>query len=392
MNYASKCSSNENRICMKTMFGFLADCSGLGLTAVPWFTESVISVNLSKNSLQNVPQDDRLPSKLKYLDLSENIILNFGTDGPLPFSNTKHLLSLNLSHNRISLDKETYFKGIFTNLGELQHLDVSHKSFGNRSYYCPDEVFQELESLQSLSIDGLTELTSRITIPNDYFVHFPNLKFLDLSSHWDRHVSLFAGLDHIESGTFRRLARLEVLNISYKRKLGLCGFKNVTHDLPFTPIKVFKAQYLACERSGSTWLFNNDIKPLLNTKLEELYIDGNNLDKTENTATTLIPRSLRYLSATDNRWIVAQYSYYKILPNLTNVKTIDLSFQNRHQMSQSVNSSQCDHPDSVIEIACLCERFPYNVNTNHLTFQSETSYNSKAVRNKENNLDTIHSC
>ncbi|CAC5359738.1 unnamed protein product [Mytilus coruscus] len=61
-------------------------------------------------------------------------------------------------------------------------------------------------------------------------------------------------------------------------------------------------------------------------------------------------------------------------------------------MSQSVNSSFCDYAASVIEMACLCERFSYNVDTNHLTFQSESSYNSKAVKNKENNLDNIHSC
>ncbi|CAC5359740.1 unnamed protein product [Mytilus coruscus] len=155
INYAFNCSSNSNCICINTTLGLIVDCSGLGLTTVPLFTDSVISVNLSKNSLTKLPPVGRLPCKLKYLDLSVNMIKNFSTDRALSFSTTKHLLSLNLSYNRILLDKDTYFDGIFKNLRKLLHLDVSYNSFGNRSYYCPDEVFQELQSLQSLHIDAV---------------------------------------------------------------------------------------------------------------------------------------------------------------------------------------------------------------------------------------------
>ncbi|XP_076071675.1 toll-like receptor 4 [Mytilus galloprovincialis] len=411
MTYAFNCSSNASCLCVNTPSGLIADCSGLGLTKVPLFTDRVISVNLSKNCLTTLPPEGSLPSKLKYLDLSVNMIRNFSTDGTLPFSTTKHMLSLNLSYNMILLDRDTYFDGIFRNLRQLQHLDVSYNSLGNRSYYCPDEVFQELQSLQRLHIDAvlnvsfgkgflalrqlthlkLTGLATRITIPNNYFLHLPNLISLDMSAQWDTQ-GLFTGLEHIESGTFRRLAHLEILDISYNRKLGLCGFTNVTHDLPFTSIKVFKAQYLACERGGSTLLFNNDIKPLLNTNIEELYIDGNNLDKTEARITLFIPKSLRYISATDNRWIVGPYSYYDMLMNLTNIKKIDLSFQNRHQMSQSVNSWKCDHIESVAEIGCLCKRYPYKVNTHHLTFKPDLPFNQKSKLDNANHSATLHSC
>ncbi|CAG2244478.1 LRFN5 [Mytilus edulis] len=412
MNYAFKCSSNSNCVCINTPLGLIADCSGLGLTTVPWFTNSVVSVNLSKNSLTQLPPQGRLSLKLKYLDLSVNMIRNFSTDGTLPFSNTKHILSLNLSYNRILLDRDTYVDGIFKNLQKLQHLDVSYNSFGDRKYYCPDEVFKELQSLKRLHIDAvlnvsfgkgflalrqlthlkLTGLTSRITIPKNYFLYLPNLIFLDLSAQWDKQFSYFTGLEHIESGTFRRLVHLEILDISYNRKLGLCGFTNVTHDLPFTSIKVFKAKYLACERGGSTLLFNNDIKPLLNTKLEELYIDGNNLDKAEQEITSFFPKSLHYISAKDNRWIAGPYSYYHMLINLTNVKKIDLSFQNRHQMSQSVNSWKCDYDNSVVAIGCLCQRYPHKINMHHLTFEPEIPYNQKAKLIKANHSATIHSC
>ncbi|XP_071124657.1 toll-like receptor 4 [Mytilus edulis] len=416
MSCAVKCSSYANCTCIQTTLGFLSDCSGLGLTSVPWFTDIVISVNLSKNFLTQLPQNDRLPSKLKHLDLSFNKIQNFNSDGLFPFTTTKQLMTLNLSYNNISLDRDIYVDGVFRNLEKLQHLDVSYNSFDNRSYYCPDEVFKELKSIQSLHIDAvvnvsfgkefstlpkltnltLTGLSARKTVHNDFFRHLPNLKFIDMSSQWDRNVSMYSGLESIERGTFRRLPYLEVLDISYHRRIGLCGFTNVTHDLPFTSIKVFKAQYLGCERGGSTWLFNNDIKPLFSTKLQELYVDGNNLDKTELHATTFIPKSLRYLSATDNRWIPAKYAYFNTLHHLTNIKKIDLSFQNRHQMSQSLHSWQCAQPFSVAEIACLCKRFPYTENINHLTFEQNSLKSYQLTTSKNENkthyFPAIHSC
>ncbi|CAC5398638.1 unnamed protein product [Mytilus coruscus] len=251
INYAVSWSSNAKCKCINTKLGFLADCSGLGLTTVPWFIDSVISVNLSKKSLTKLPPEGRPPSKLMYVDLSLNMIKNFSTDGALTFSTTKYLLSLNLSHNRCLLDRDTDLNGTFKNLGKLQHLDVSYNSFGNRSNYCPYDVFRELQSLQHLHIDAvlnilfgkgflvlrqlthlkLTGLASRITIPNDFFVHLSNLIYLDMSAQWYRQDSLLTGLKHIESGNVRKLARFEILDISFNRKIGLCGFTNVTHDL-----------------------------------------------------------------------------------------------------------------------------------------------------------------
>lgn len=106
------------------------------------------------------------------------------------------------------------------------------------------------------------------------FQHLLFIRFLDLSSRKEwRNIEHFAVLA-VEQWTFKKLSYLEVLDVSYNRRLGLCGFRNVSYELPFTSIKIFKAQYIACERGGSSLLLTSDIRPLNKTQLLELYIDG----------------------------------------------------------------------------------------------------------------------
>ncbi|CAC5404918.1 unnamed protein product [Mytilus coruscus] len=370
------CSSNRKCICLDLSEGILADCSTLGLTRSPHFQEGVVSVNLSFNLLIHLPDEGYLPTTLKYLDLTKNKISKFNNDEFVPFSTVHNIISLNLSGNFLSLDADTYYTGVFQNLKYLQYLDVSNNSNANKSYYCPDKVFQELSSLQSLLIDGvqnvtfgkgfstLTNLTLlRITgiavkriINREYFDNFPNLEHLDLSatSEW-RNISDFA-LTNFEKGALQKLTKLQYLDISYHRKLRMCGFRNVTSDLPKTSIRILKANYLECERSVSTVLFVEDIKSLNATNLEELYLDGNNLEETDYLVPRHLPPSLHYFSARDNRWVIDRYAYFYISA-LTGIKTVDLSFQNKHQFSQSKNAWLCT--DSSYETThCICNRVP----------------------------------
>ncbi|XP_052074644.1 toll-like receptor 4 [Mytilus californianus] len=351
-----RCSTNRKCKCSNITDGILADCSALTLKKSPYFEERVVSVNLSRNLLTHLPDEGHLPAKLKYLDLADNNISKFSKGELAPFSTARNIISLNLSTNFLSLDVDTYYTGVFQNLKYLQYLDVSNNSNANKSYYCPDKVFQELSSLQSLSIDGvqnvtfgkgfstLTNLTMlRITgiavkriINREYFDNFPNLEHLDLSAtlEW-RNKGDFA-LTNFEKGALQKLTKLQYLDISYHRKLRMCGFRNVTNDLPKTSIRILKANYLECERSVSTVLFVDDIKSLNTTKLEELYLDGNNLEETDILVPRHLPPSLHYFSARDNRWVIDRYAYHYISA-LTGIKTVDLSFQNKHQFSQSKN-------------------------------------------------------
>ncbi|VDI10316.1 Hypothetical predicted protein [Mytilus galloprovincialis] len=110
---------------------------------------------------------------------------------------------------------------------------VKNVSFGSQ--------FSGLHNLTSLKVTGLA---ARGTIQKDMFQHFPFIRFLDLSSRTvRRYIEDFSVLA-IEQETIKNLSHLEVLDISYNPRLGLCGFRNVTYDLSFTAIQIFKAQYL----------------------------------------------------------------------------------------------------------------------------------------------------
>ncbi|XP_071179429.1 toll-like receptor 4 isoform X2 [Mytilus edulis] len=388
------CSSNRKCKCSNITGGILADCSALNLTKSPYFEEKVVSVNLSSNLFTYFPEEGYLPKKLKNLDLAKNKISKFSKGEVTPFSTPCNIVSLNLSSNFLSLDIETYYKGVFQNLKYLQYLDVSNNSNEDKDYYCPDQVFQELSSLQSLLIDGVKNVTfdkgfstlSNLTfltitgivakgiITREYFNNFPNLEYLDISAATEWRTFYNFSLFTFETGALQKLTKLQYLDISYHRRLHMCGFRNVTYDLPYTSIRILKANYLECERSVSTVLFVDDIKPLNSTELEELYLDGNNLEETDLDVPQYLPKSLNYFSARDNRWVVSKYAYYYI-PGLTGIKTVDLSFQNEHQMSHSENSWYCtEHHRETSH--CICDRLPINANENvfHWNHDKEVSY------------------
>lgn len=196
------CSTNRKCKCLDISEGILADCSALHLIKAPFFHEGVVSVNLRLNLLTYLPDDGYLPVTLKYLDLAKNKISKLRNDKLVPFSTSHNIISLNLSNNLLSLDNETYHPGVFQNLKYLKYLDISNNSNEYKSYYCPDQVFQDLSSLQSLLIDGvknitfgkgfstLKNLTSlKITgiaakgiVNREYFDNFPNLEHLDISA------------------------------------------------------------------------------------------------------------------------------------------------------------------------------------------------------------------
>ncbi|CAC5404917.1 unnamed protein product [Mytilus coruscus] len=199
--FYDRCSTNRNCKCSNLTDGILADCSALNLTKSPYFEERVVSVNLSCNLLTYLPEEGYLPAKLKYLDLAKNKISKFRKGELTPFSTTHNIISLNLSSNFLSLDVDTYYTGVFQNLKCLKYLDVSNNSNEDKKYYCPDKVFQDLSSLQSLLIDGvknvtfgkgfstlrnltfltITGIVAKGIITREYFDNFPNLEYRYIS-------------------------------------------------------------------------------------------------------------------------------------------------------------------------------------------------------------------
>lgn len=192
----------------------------------------------------------------------------------------------------------------------------------------PDEVFKHLKSLRTLVIDGflttsfgkvLSEMKNlqalsinNLMLPNlgietiteNYFENLSQITASDISLNGYRQINTSGSETHlksIESGAIAKLTNLRSLDISFNSMLGFCGLRNITQDLPNTDIKILKTNQIYCPYGFSTILFVDDIKPLKDTNLTELYLDGNKLEMTEDLAPTYLPKTLRVLSLMGNR-------------------------------------------------------------------------------------------
>ncbi|KAK3099372.1 hypothetical protein FSP39_003486 [Pinctada imbricata] len=362
------CSEPRCHCIIRTQHKVIANCSSLSLTLSPNFSSNVSAVNLSENYLSRIPAQRKLPENLEILDLSANNLDSFLTEDD-DFLRMPNLVSLNLSSNNILPTMENYQEDVFQNFTKLRELNVSN----NTNYFVEiwknqvlDSVWSPLISLEKLSIDAiqnvtfgesitsLTKLTnltlagqcgkSRLkTIKMDYFKPFPYLRSLDLSSnvyfnavkhYYEKEYS--CTLERVDSGAISILHNLEILDVSYNRLLGLCGFRNISYDLPYTNIKVFKANFLHCESGISLTLYCDDLKPFINTSLRELQMDGNHIAFGQMGLLQYIPTTLERLSLRSNRWVVDQYTHV-FLQFLSGIKYVDISDLNDHQMSRTSN-------------------------------------------------------
>ncbi|XP_035677591.1 uncharacterized protein LOC118416557 [Branchiostoma floridae] len=150
--------------------------------------DDLTTLDLSGNYLNTVPSE--LPGNLRYLFLQQNYI----TDVKADMSHMGKLQWLVLGNNRLT---SRYFPHqIFSHLGELKHLDLSH----NYLEEVPPNLPRSLEFLY-LNNNGIE------TIQEDTFMGLPFLKALDLSNN-------YLAESRIASGSLRRLSALRSLNLS----------------------------------------------------------------------------------------------------------------------------------------------------------------------------------
>ena len=282
----------------------VADCSHLNLTDSPTFSVNVTDIDLSFNQLQVILIKHPSPSRVLNLNFAYNNISTISTENNQhPFHGCTQLRSLNLSSNGIQLTEAIFHDDVFTGLQKLEVLDI----FNNTKLDQPihngtqtlDKVWHPLESLRSLVLDGIQNVTFGVgistlrnlshlrlagrrstsglrVIDEDCFQNFRHIEKLDLSSQNSYNLGLKfydrsnCSLEAIHRSAIAKLKGLKYLYISYNQFLGLCGFRNVTYDLPYTSIKIFNASYLHCESGISLSLYCDDVSPFLHTSIKEL--------------------------------------------------------------------------------------------------------------------------
>ncbi|KAK3605774.1 hypothetical protein CHS0354_033978 [Potamilus streckersoni] len=315
----------------------IVDCSYLALTEVPDVSQNAVFLNLSHNELQVLKNGSFSNlSNLLHLSLSLNYIRVIELDA---FQGLENLQQLILDNNILPLSAKVFHKGVFQHLPNLSHLSMQNiiKDTGQHLLY-PDDVFSDLKSLTTLTIDGIyhpifgsgfSKLTKlRVlkltpkkcflkTLSNETFLHLMSLTHLDISG---------CHIESIEPGTFLPLHKLEYLDMSNNEKLGMDGLMNATFGLQNSSISVLKARKLYPTFHIGVFVKNNTLEFLKTTNIRELYVDSNNVQIVENGWVDYYPRSLRTLSIRDNRFSFGLYLFD--LANCSGMKILYADQQN----------------------------------------------------------------
>ncbi|KAJ8302148.1 hypothetical protein KUTeg_021135 [Tegillarca granosa] len=335
IKYGVKHFVHEKRLSVITyeINSFFADCSRLNLKVVPSFNRNVLKIDLSHNEITEVSANI-FPIDIEYIDVSFNKINRFQNGS---FNGLSKLRTLLLQANKLHLNDEIYFTGLFQGLKQLTFLNIKNNSKpgGYKSY--PIEItnlqsleilyvdgfdkpfskeYTSLRNLKTLSLSGVDGICSIYLLEKNHFQNLPYLTNLDISS---------CELLRIEKGTFQHLVYLQYLDISFNVDLSFRVLSNVTFDLQFTKISVFKGNKIYNTFGVGSVLFKEDIKYIANTTLTEIYLDSNRLQIIESGTLGFVPDTLRYISVADNQFTMGWYVLE--IAQLKYVTEINSSFQ-----------------------------------------------------------------
>ncbi|XP_071114283.1 toll-like receptor 4 [Haliotis cracherodii] len=192
--------------------GIFADCTGRKLQQVPnYLPGNITTLDISGNDLKIVQNNTFYKfNKLIYLNMNMNLLSKFE---PRAFSGLFNLTTLLLARNKLRDDKISFPDELFQDLTSLQTLNIEQN--GMSSY--PDWVFLPLVNLHSLYIDSVPA-----PLFGSGFSKLANLKLLQMDSRF-----LYEGTcstAHLTNETFQSLieTKLEVLILNFCSHLSHC--------------------------------------------------------------------------------------------------------------------------------------------------------------------------
>ena len=153
----------------------------------------------------------------------------------------------------------------------MKRLEILYTDFTHKNYMLLGKQLRLLPKLSKLDLSGPTTCPPKY-LSSATFFGMNSIRYLDLSYNY---------IKEIWKGTFSAMGHLEYLDISYNTRLGLSGVANVTFDLPSTSIKIFKFKKIVQTFAMNQMLMKEQLEPLKNTSLREVYADSNRLQLVE---------------------------------------------------------------------------------------------------------------
>ncbi|XP_062576484.1 toll-like receptor 4 [Saccostrea cucullata] len=355
------CTSNPDCRCIPNSYkNYIADCSNLAIAEVPRTRPDVDTLNIGHNRISHIMHP--FSPTLVNLDMSYNQLQNFTHD---VFANLTRLRTLNLEGNQLQLDESVLRPEVFRDLKALRSIYIKktivkarstfpYKMWGHLSSLETLRIdvisstqfgrqFRSLTSLTALNVSGLSGFCSIEEIGEKFLENLPLLEILDLSC---CHIKGFS------AGALKKQQNITVLDISYNEKFTFASFANITSDLQFSKIKVFKANKIHCTYGIGTLLQIRDVMHFKNTSLEELYLENNRLALVERYAIRYFPPTLRIVSLVRNKMALGAYLMDVLF--LTGMESLDLSLQMTSKpTSKLIDAFICQNPlrpsDNTIE-------------------------------------------
>lgn len=332
----ASCSNEPKCRCYQSQEDFVADCSNLKVSSFPEFSDNVTVINVSKNDISSFPQE--FPSKLRYLDISENNLTSCTASVEIPFLDT---LKMDANH----VGNGDAMAGLFYNLQSLRFLSIKdnndHLQLKEENY--PKGLFERLVNLNSLYIDGfqtaaigdLFNATNNLTlldmsgikrtcflpiIRKEMFQKFKEIENLSIS---------YCEIKSIEKGAFEHLIKLVHLDISHNEELTLVVLPNVTFNIN-AGIKHLNFEKLQCTM-GTTRVFRTEyVEHISNTSLETINIASNRIAYLQKEVPKTFPTTLKLINASENFLLPGIYFFY--LQEFKGLTTLDVSYQyHQHQ-------------------------------------------------------------
>ncbi|XP_069119778.1 toll-like receptor 4 isoform X2 [Argopecten irradians] len=329
------------------------DCSNLNWERLPLnfiFPPSVVNISLAYNKFKVLLNGTFTNlTNLQSLNISHNRLSRMDYSC---FEGLESLTTLDISYNELKMTTNVYTPGIFRHLKNLTFLDIHaniRQSTTDQKY--PDEALSELEFLQELMMDGLTDVTF-----GQGFRKLTHLTVLDMSVRDDEsscvlinvHNTTFSSLSYstlsllklvqcdiyrIAPGAFSMLTFLTELDLSKNDRLTFKGMTNASVGFNLTNIQVVHLNGI--NRHSDPWtLKQDDFVHFHDTNLKTLTLDSNRITNIEVDVIDVLPITLQLLTIREN--YLTDAHFLAELVRLENLLVFDISYQLHYTMSLGI--------------------------------------------------------
>ncbi|CAC5402900.1 unnamed protein product [Mytilus coruscus] len=281
------CTFDERCQCSITKNGYVdVDCSRKKITRITNLPESAVFLNVSHNLIDCISKGIFEAAKhLLTLDLSFNRLssINIAT-----FNGLRKLRYLSLDNNKLVYSNHTFPTKIFTQMKFLSHLSLKNNNI--RSSPCtsfPDKTIVDLSVLETLELDakdcrenflgkGFRSLRKLKSLVLENNLRFSKSKFTFINTKY-LHYILLHTIDEIlfTRKTFRKLRYLKHLEFSFDSKIRgiMSSLERLAWDLRFTSIETLKLGHSTMPlQTFRLYIFN---KELYTKNITEIYVTDN---------------------------------------------------------------------------------------------------------------------